>query len=367
MRGINVGVESVSRVISKALSGDRPILQLRHLTEPLTNKNVAPELQERAKAGFLSGLFEHVIGVEAGLQGAQFSAISAYKKLFSPIPRAGAYRPSMRNPRTFEKGASGGDLVGGQRISLMELLQKENVISELEATRLERLMRELVRYETLDKAGKLDSALTEGAGPMLDFYLRMAGSALGTSAQKAMPLGSNSGASLIAAGAGSKLVRTLFDEMPQVSALQAMQEMLENPALLAQMLRKPRSQQEATSIAQVVKGYLIRAGIINPSRRVIPAADDAGTTPTEATPAPRQETPGKQSSLYGSRFSRQPNQQVAQAPQQQPEPFLAQIAQAAQPAQAPANAPRPAGRVNPETVKKMAALFPEGGIASMTG
>ena len=56
---------------------------------------------------------------------------------------------------------------------------------------------------------------------------------------------------------------------------------------------------------------------------------------------------------------------MAQAPK--PEPFLGQIAQAAQPAQAPANAPRPAGPVNSETVKKMAALFPEGGIASMMG
>ena len=77
---------------------------------------------------------------------------------------------------------------------------------------------------------------------MMDFYLRIAGSALGTAAQRAMPLGASGPGALVAAGAGSKLVRKIFDEMPQIDTLGVMQEMMENPALLAAMLKKPKSE-----------------------------------------------------------------------------------------------------------------------------
>ena len=343
LRGLDAKSESVSSIISKARKSDRPIQQLRLLVEPLTNPNVPAETRAAAKEGFLSGVFEDIIGVDAGQLGAKFNAQKAYREFFLPMPRAGAYRPSMRRPRDFEAAAAGADRLEGQRISLMDFLKAEDVVSPQEANRIERLLRELVRYEAMDRAGTLDSALTEGAGPALDFYLRISGSALGTATAKMLPI---QGQSLIAGQAGSKIVRKVFDEMPQVSAVQAMQEMMENPALLAEMLKKPKSERDAMKVGSIIKNYLTRAGIITPSRRALTASQgvEPEETQTEApvAPAPAAKVPGKQSSLDVPQFN-------------PPSQFMPQLAQAAQPA---APGPRPSGQANPQQRAGLASLFP---------
>jgi hypothetical protein len=350
--------ESVPSLIGSALGGRSPMLHMEQLVKPLQDETVPKALRTEAKEGFVSGLLEHVIGHRAGLEaGEGFNPIEAYKQLFVPLKKAGSFTPSLRNPRDFDAAAK-------ERFTVMGFLTDKGVIDPGEAVRMERLLREMVRFKTYTAAGDI-GALTEGSGPMLDFYLRITGSALGAAAQKTLPISGQTG-SIVASSAGSRLMRQMFDEMPQISAMQTMRKMMEDPVLLSAMLKQPKTERAALDLFESVKRILVKQGIVTPVRRAVSAA--VGTEDQEApapapAPAPQQKAPGDGASLYGQRFSRKENQPVAQAPK--PEPFLGQIAQAAQPAQAPANAPRPAGPVNSETVKKMAALFPEGGIASM--
>lgn len=184
----------------------------------------------------------------------------------------------------------------------------------------------------------------------------------------------------------------------RVSAVQdGLFEILKDPAEAARMITALRDAAAGKPIGsgflESIKNSFVKMGVIGPTKRgvvygtsavvrglqaeegdsALPETKDSelfrkggfdGESNTAPTPAP-----GDGASLYGPRFSRQPTRQVAQAPK--PAPFLEQIAQAAQPAQAPANAPRPAGQPNPEMRQRMAAAFPEdrdlmsGGIASM--
>ena len=353
LRGIDPKQESVAGLVQSAMSSATPVRKFEFLMKPLTNKNIPEELRERAKKGFLSAVLEHTVGVEAGAMGAKFNAKTAYQKLFLPLKRGEEIAGKGTIPRGAEAAAQRRSDIRASRNSLMDLLVKNGVISEVESTRLERLTRELVRFQSLEQTGELAGALTEGVGPMMDFYLRIAGSALGTAAQRAMPLGASGPGALVAAGAGSKLVRKIFDEMPQIATLGVMQEMMENPALLAAMLKKPKSERAANNLTGAIKTYLAKAGIITPARRLLAPLevedDDEVVVETD-------------DDLAGGAG----DDQLTQAPQMPPAPqfqlpsqqagFLPQLTQAAQ-AGAPAS--RPTGQPNPQQRQGLASLFPD--------
>ena len=347
------------QLIDDALSDPNPLRALRSLTQPVLD---APdELKGAAKAGLLSSVLEHVIGTQAGAEGAKVNFTKAYQTLFAPLPGAGKVRGIT--PKSFGRmgeaiadrsaAAIQGDKVSpgtASRLSVMQFLQREGIVDEPKIARVERLLRELMRYEALDTAGELESALVEGVGPVLDFYLRVSGSMLGTTAQKLMPGGASGPGALVAASAGSKFMQKIFNEMPQVSAVQAMQEMVENPALLAQMLRKPRSEREAFRVGESIKTFLTKAGIILPSRRAAPAAVEAASeeevdiedailnaVPVQSAPPPPARVPGGQSSIQAPQFK----------------PLAQRLTEAA-----PAPAPRPTGQPNPKQRQGLATLFP---------
>jgi len=144
----------------------------------------------------------------------------------------------------------------------------------------------MVRLEVMDSQGTLGE-VAESAGPMLDFYLRITGSALGTRMQALLPGGGGSG-SLVAASAGSKAMRNIFDKVPESMKMDVMSEMMENPELLAAMMRKPRNDKEKIRVAGVVGTILDKLGFVDPvvqaPRRAVPqilSDDDVEPIPVE--------------------------------------------------------------------------------------
>jgi hypothetical protein len=360
LRGIDAKHESLSGVIGEALGSGTPIRKLEFLMKPLSNRNIDGELRERAKDGFLSAVLENVIGVEAGASGAKFNAKTAYQKLFLPLKRGREIAGRGTIPRGPEAAAQRRADIRASRSSLMDVLVRGGVIKDTEFNRLKRLMTELARYQGLEETGNLENALTEGVGPMMDFYLRIAGSAVGTAAQRAMPLGASGPGALVAASAGSKLLRRVFDEMPQISALQVMQEMMDDPVLLAQMLKEPKTERAATNVAQGIKTALIKAGLVTPGRRLIAPlevedeeevvfdTDDdlqGGAGDDQLAPVP---TPAPQPRAA---LPQLPDTPQFQLPSQQAG-FLPRLTQAA-----PAS--RPTGQPNPQQRQGLAALFPD--------
>ena len=95
--------------------------------------------------------------------------------------------------------------------------------------------------------------IAQGAGPMLDFYLRITGSAVGSRLQGLLP-GGESG-SLIAASAGSRAMRNIFDKVPESMKMDVMSEMMQNPELLAAMMRKVRNDKEKLGLREWLEPF----------------------------------------------------------------------------------------------------------------
>ena len=349
---IAINSEQPLRTIQSAITSRKPQAALDSLVRTIRrNARTSDEFTEKeALDGLTSQLFDFVFQNAGGAsKAADFDPNTAFRLLFGK----GVSFP--KNPDS----------------SLADYMVRSGLSTK---EHLEGYKKVLTTMASFDAGARVQggNVLVEGVNPSVidDLMLRIGGAKLGAYIGEIMPGARAAG--MIEGQAGVKFAQNFFNKIPMLQQFNALKLIVEDPTLLSLALQRgldPSQKEGAVNYLLKKLGKKLGAFLIpDPGTLArVPSLVPRVVRPSDPDGSPEDETPGKQSSLYGSRFSRQPNQQVAQAPQQQPEPFLAQIAQAAQPAQAPANAPRPAGRVNPETVKKMAALFPEGGIASMMG
>ena len=104
---------------------------------------------------------------------------------------------------------------------------------------------------------------------MLDFYLRVAGSNMGSNIAGMTGTRNN----LIAQGAGSKALRRVyskfFNEIPAAFKGKAIVELFEDPELLAEMLSKPKTDQQAIGLVKRLRNLFGKAGFISPTMGLI--------------------------------------------------------------------------------------------------
>ena len=256
------GTESPTTAIARALSrGNKtPIRSLNNLLKVV--EDAPPDLQPQAMTGLKSSILEWAATKAGGSMSGTFSPSTLYDSMFKPLP-------------------------GSQnRISLTEWMLENNVISEMEVKNLRTYLNEMVKYEASQSAGRMDE-LVERAGPILDFYLSITGSAIGTRAQ-ALVTGGNAGpGSLIAAGRGAETMRKLFSEIPAALQTDVMSELMRNPEMLAAMMRRPRNERESMQLAQRMQQLLVDGGFIAPARRALPGTvREIGRDRFEPPPAP---------------------------------------------------------------------------------
>jgi hypothetical protein len=312
--------ESPTFAVSRALaSGQKaPIRSLNNLLD--VAQNAPEELRVDALSGLKHSILEWAM-TKGGATSRSFSPRSMYDNLYSKIPNANS------------------------NISTMDWMLSNGVIEEKQANQLKKYLTEMVRLEVMDSQDTLGD-IAEGAGPMLDFYLRITGSALGTRMQGLLPGGGGSG-TLIAASAGSKAMRNIFDKVPESMKMDVMSEMMENPELLAAMMRKPRNDKEKLRVAGVVGAIFEKLGFtsapVSTARRAAPQilSDD------EVEPIEVEQETIEESSVRLPTVPTVPTQPVAQ-------PTTA-VASAA-PRVAPPPPPTPTGPVDRA---RFAALFPE--------
>jgi hypothetical protein len=144
--------------------------------------------------------------------------------------------------------------VGQGKPSLATLMSRQGVIDFGEARNMGRILREMDRVETaLINRKSLDEAL-DASDIVTEFVLRTTGARLGAAA-------SAGPSTLVAASAGSKLVRNMFDKMPKFMIRQILEEASENPQMMAELLKKGKNVQEKATIARSLHGYLAAAGL----------------------------------------------------------------------------------------------------------
>ena len=314
--------ESPTFAVSRALANGQKA-PIRSLDNLMNVVNSAPEeLRADAASGLKHSILEWAM-TKGGATSRSFSPRSMYDNLYSKIPNAKS------------------------NISAMDWMLENGVIEEKQANQLKKYLTEMVRLEVMDSQGTLGD-IAESAGPVLDFYFRISGSAFGTQLHRMLPGGGSSG-SLIAAQAGSKAMRNLFDKVPESMKMDVMSEMMENPELLAAMMRKPRNDKEKVRIAGVVGTILDKLGFISAEptrvgRRAVPQVlSDDEVEPLEVE---EEEQVGPVSSIAPTAMPA-PQPPVPAQPVAQPTTTLAS---------APPPPPAPSGPVDRA---RFAAMFPE--------
>ena len=337
--------ESPTSVIGRIFSrGNRtPMRDLNNLKRVVDD---APEeLRNSARRGLQYSILDWAM-TGGGSTSETFSPSAVYAKLFEKTPNAFA-----------------------RDMSPMTWMVNNGIIEQSEVANLRKTLAEMIKYEVGEANGTIGE-LVEQAGPMLDFYLRVTGSNLGARYSQLMGGG---GGDLIARQAGSRIMRDVFEKMPQGMKTDVMTGMMRDPQLLAAMLRKGRTEREKMNIAGAAANLLngtfkfaTDTLLFQPARRVAPsvgretAPEEEGVIPGYNAPMPAPQTnvppanqqgalvPPAQLPTQGSGAAPSPTQFASATPQSPPS--------------------TPSGTVDRA---RFAALFPEDrdlmGIASLAG
>jgi len=311
--------ESPTFVVARALSSGqaRPIKSLNNLLDVV--KSAPEELRDSATSGLKHSILEWAM-TKSGSTSRSFSPREMFDSLYSKIPNANS------------------------NVSVMDWMLQNNVIEERQANQLKKYLTEMVRLETMDSKGTLDSVL-ESSGPLLNLYLRITGSALG--GKMASITGDTQ--SLIARSAASKYLQQVFNKIPESMKADVMTELMENPELLAAMMRKPRTEKEGMRVASVIETFLDKLGFTGAIRQAPRRAAPQIIRDSEIKPKEEKDIPGITSPL--TQIDRTPAAPtVAGAAAPRPAPFVV--------AQAPVASSPPAQQARPADRSRFAAAFP---------
>jgi hypothetical protein len=339
--------ENPATAFARAFSSknSKPIQNLTNLWKVVEN---APEswvdaagvtrTKTEAADGFRSSLIESLY-TRNGQTSNSFSPKGLYENIFLPHPNS------------------------PNKITLAEWMVEKGVMPKVEVDRLKKITAEMVKMEsfTLNSDVNLGD-LAETVGPMMDFYLRIAGSSLGARAQSLLP-GDSSGGSLVAASAGSKAFRTayskIFSSIPESMKMDVMTQMMRDPDLLAVMLKKGRTDRERSAIGSRLTDLLVEKGLVPAGR----AAANFGRRALPGIVRERDESIQREIQQLESELP--PNdQQGAFVPppvQQRPSPVVSPTTQASA---VPSPAPAPVNS-GPVDRTRYAALFPNDSISGM--
>jgi hypothetical protein len=201
--------------------------------------------------------------------------------------------------------------LGQGQPSIVNIMRSQGLITPQEVNNLKRLMIPMMRVEkAMGNKNELNKVL-DGAGAVEELAMRIVGANIGTSVSGGGP------GSLIAASAGSKYVREIFDKMPNFMVRSTIEKALQDPQMMAALLRRGvNKQQEAgfvENFAQLL-GRTIATRIPAPLgiyESEVPRANLIQTGPPGSPPPVRKLPPSVPSKGVPGLFDKKPG---AQAP-----------------------------------------------------
>lgn len=240
--------ESPSMAIADALNSKNPVQALSRITQ--LAKAGGPD----AAAGLKSSLYDYAFTKAGGDKG--FSPQAFEDAFFKPISRG---QPSVYN-----------------------ILRTQGLMTLSEGKNLKRLIDPMLNVEKSIGDRRLLEGVVQGADAATELALRVVGSRLGV--EIAGPRNN-----IIAAQAGSKFTRQIFDKSPMIMVRGIIEEATKDPQMMALLLRKGVTEGDKLRLAQQMHAYLSAAGL-NYERFTEPAPE-----PTVQAPEPvRSVTPRRQ-------------------------------------------------------------------------
>ena len=257
-----LSVENPSRAITDALASKFPVKNITNFAK------LAKSGGADAADGLKSSLYDYAY-TKAGGNSGKFN-IQAYEDaLFKPI--------AQNQP------------------SLVNIMRSSGLMTLTEVKDLRRLINPMVKIETAVKNNIPLDDVIQGADAVTDLALRVVGARIGTAAAPGGP------GSLIAASAGSKAVRQIFDQLPSATVRQILENAVKDPEAMAILLEKGRTQKQQIDIANRLINYLGSMGVSVGKTAVTPALNYIAPEeprPSQLPPFARGPVPAGMERLY---------------------------------------------------------------------
>jgi hypothetical protein len=216
------GVDNVSAEVGRVLSSGN---RTGYISLARAAQNAGPE----AIAGLRSATLE-----------------SAFKGATS---QAGEFDFNRLAQQLLYKGPSGRDP------NMLETMRATGVMDAAAEERLRAILSRATRLNTALRTPAGVNQLVDEPDALTDFMTRVAGANVGGMA------GKGTGAPIVAAQAGSKVMRKFFEKLPAAKVEQVLIEAAENPRFMAMLLEKPRTAQQAQQLTRQMNAFLYGAGI----------------------------------------------------------------------------------------------------------
>jgi hypothetical protein len=218
------GVESPTTAVANALSPNNPfpVRSMRELA------NLARKAGPEAMAGLKAAIYDYV-GTKASGGTSALNSQVYYDAFFKKY--------AVDQPELASVLRLAGIMTPEELKNVRALIDQMRIVEDAMANRTQ-----------------IENFL-QGADVIGELAMRVTGSQIGTAASGGGP------GALIAASAGSKAIRQIFDKMPMAMVRELIQEAAQNPQLLAQLLRRGMSEREKLVFARRLNGYLIAAGL----------------------------------------------------------------------------------------------------------
>ena len=214
--------DNPSTVINESLTGRFPVKSINGLVA--LAKKGGPD----AVNGLKSSLYDYAY-TKAGGNSKRFSPDAYEQALFSPL--------------------------GRNQPSLVNIMRSNGLLTLQEVSNLKKFLSPMVRIETAMKNNIPIEDVIQGADAVTDLTMRVVGAQIGTAAAPSGP------GSLIAAAAGSKAVRQIFDALPNATVRAVLENAVKDPEAMALLLQKGRTEKEQRQIANKVINYLGSLGV----------------------------------------------------------------------------------------------------------
>ena len=229
-----LSVENPSRAIADALTSKFPVKNITNIAK--LAKAGGPDSAD----GMKSALYDYAY-TRAGGNSGKFNVQAYEDALFKPIAQN---QPSMVN-----------------------ILRSSGLMTLTEIKDLRRLINPMVKIETAVKNRIPLDDVIQGADAVTELALRVVGSEIGKTGASTFG-GSNS---LIAAAAGSKAVRQIFDQLPNATVRQILENAVKDPEAMAILLTKANTQKQQTAQANRLLTYLGTIGVAVGKNAITPA------------------------------------------------------------------------------------------------
>lgn len=240
---LKLGGERPSIAIGAMLNGTNPVRDMKNLVK-MAMESDAPEAAIR---GLKHSLYDY-----------------AYTKATGP---GGKFSPQAFEDAFFKKLAP-------EQPSVVNILRANGLMTFGEMKNIKSLIAPMQRIERSMASGRLLDEVVPGSTIAEEFFQRVLGANIGSAAVPGGP------GSLIAAAAGSKAVRSIFDKMPNLSTVAVLERAAQDPAFAALLLKRTKTDQEKIKLGRQLHSYLLSSGLTYATHEdPQPQAAPAGRSP----------------------------------------------------------------------------------------